>query len=86
MTFADWLAKKKIGPVEAAAALDCTRETVWRLSKRYTRPSPELAGRIVKWTGGKVGLADLMDVDPARPRRLKQPDGANAGRLKGGRK
>lgn len=71
MNFADWLAKKKIGPTEAAEILGCTRQQVWRLMRQHCRASPELADRIVAWSKGRVGLADLMVVDPERPRRLK---------------
>lgn len=71
MHLAQYIVKRKTSVPAAAAELGCTRGYLWRVAKRWSCPRPELAAKIVSWSGGKVRLQDLMDLLPDRPRRLK---------------
>lgn len=71
MNLADYIVKKKLTVPQAAAEIGCTRGYLWRLTKRWSRPSQELADAIIAWSRGAVKFDDLMRLDENRPRRRK---------------
>lgn len=65
-SYLDW---KKIKRIEAARALKVAPPTITRICECTQIPGPELAKKIVEWSGGAVTFADLLGV-----KRKPRPD------------
>jgi hypothetical protein len=61
MTFADYLAAKKISDQAAADELGLDRSTVANLRTRRRKPSIKVAAKIEVWSRGKVKASSFAE-------------------------
>ena len=75
MLLPDWMKENEIDAPALAKAVGCSRMQAWRLQKRIHRPQPDLMDRIVEYTLGAVGHADLLQLsDDAAGNRRSERD------------